>query len=64
MNYWLVVSTHLKKSQSNWESCPNRGANKKYLNPPASLQGVLHPWLAGLISEPSTVINWDLSPFQ
>ena len=33
---WLVVSTHLKKYKSKWESSPNRGANKTYLKPPPS----------------------------
>ena len=37
----LVVSTHLKKYQSNWKSSPNfRGENKKYELPPPSFDYV------------------------
>ena len=36
---WLLVSTHLKKYKSKWESSPNRGANKTYLKPPPSYIG-------------------------
>ena len=33
INDWLVVSTHLKKYESKWESSPNfRGENTKYLS--------------------------------
>ena len=31
---FLVVSTFLKNMSQNWESFPNRGENKKYLEPP------------------------------
>ena len=37
IHYWLVVSTHFEKYESNWKSSPNRGENRKYLKPPPSL---------------------------
>jgi len=35
-----VVSTHLKKYESKWESSPNRGEKNKYLKPPPSLLSI------------------------
>ena len=44
-NYiWMVGGFNkIEKYESNWESSPNRGENKKYLKPPPRLnfQGVL-----------------------
>ena len=42
--FYLVVSTHLKKIRQNWIISPNRVENKKYSKPPPSQTSILNWW--------------------